>query len=192
MCILITEPYHASRLFEIVQQLLLEDIRLTNSVLSLQKKLAEGSSANNIAAFVSDVLENPVLLLSADGTPLASKRLSSEDSALITACRPNAFLMRLQNSPFMLLEPGDGLDPLPRRCCICVSVRNRQIYFCSPQSRKTALQIRMLPPGWPPCTKHSSAFPESRSTFVRSCSCRTCCSGCCKTSLPMKRISKSS
>lgn len=75
MCILVTEPYHASRFFEIVQQLLLEDIRLTNSVLSLQKKLAEGSSANNIAAFVSDVLENPVLLLSADGTPLASKRL---------------------------------------------------------------------------------------------------------------------
>ncbi len=115
MCILVTEPYHASRLFEIVQQLLLEDIRLTNSVLSLQKKLAEGSSANNIAAFVSDVLENPVLLLSADGTPLASNGFSSGDSALITACRPNAFLMRLQNSPFMLLEPGDGLDPLPRR-----------------------------------------------------------------------------
>lgn len=38
MCILVTEPYHASRLFEIVQQLLLEDIRLTNSILSLQKK----------------------------------------------------------------------------------------------------------------------------------------------------------
>lgn len=37
MCILVTEPYHASRLFEIVQQLLLEDIRLTNSILSLQK-----------------------------------------------------------------------------------------------------------------------------------------------------------
>lgn len=42
------------------------------------------------------------------------------------------------------------------------------------------MQIRMLPPGWPPCTKHSPAFPRSRSTFVRSCSCRTCCSGCCK------------
>lgn len=37
MCILVTEPYHASRLFEIVQQRLLEDIRLTNSILSLQK-----------------------------------------------------------------------------------------------------------------------------------------------------------
>lgn len=61
------------------------------------------------------MLENPVLLLSADGTPLASSGFSSGDTTLITACRPNAFLMRLQNSPFMLLEPGDGLDPLPRR-----------------------------------------------------------------------------
>lgn len=46
---------------------------------------------------------------------MASNGFSSGDTALITACRPNAFLMRLQNSPFMLLEPGDGLDPLPRR-----------------------------------------------------------------------------
>ena len=45
----------------------------------------------------------------------SSSGFSSGDTTLITACRPNAFLMRLQNSPFMLLEPGDGLDPLPRR-----------------------------------------------------------------------------
>lgn len=137
----------------------------------------EGSSANNIAAFVSDVLENPVLLLSADGTPLASNGFSSGDSALITACRPNAFLMRLQNSPFMLLEPGDGLDPLPRRMLymrICQEQADILLFTAEQKNSfadtDAASRLAAL----------HEAFPGSRSTFVRSCSCRTCCSGCCK------------
>lgn len=48
MCILVTEPYHASRLFEIIQQLLLEDIRLTNSVLSLQKSWRKAAAPTTL------------------------------------------------------------------------------------------------------------------------------------------------
>lgn len=115
MCILTVEPYNVAKVTDMVQQMLLNDAKLMRDALSLQHSLAGGDTVDNVTTLLSNMFENPVMLMSMDAAPLALSGYQAQDINLLANIQADQMMRYSAERKFTLLEKGSTGNPLQRR-----------------------------------------------------------------------------